>query len=95
MRRLLWTRRALRRLESIGDFIAADSPKAAAKVMLRLQAVTANLRTHPAIGRTGRIAGTRELVLPDLPYIIAYRVTAANVQILSIVHASQRWPENL
>lgn len=85
----------MRRLEQTGDFIAADNPAEGDRVMMRLQAAAKNLRTHPAIGRTGRISGTRELVLADLPYIIAYRVTGQDVQILSILHASQRWPEEI
>ncbi len=94
-RRLEGTRRALRRVEEIGDYISYDSPTAAEKAIGRLLSSAENLRTHPAIGRTGRIAGTRELVLADLPYIIAYRVTETRVEILTIIHTSQRWPEAL
>jgi toxin ParE1/3/4 len=94
-RRLDWTSRALRRVEEIGDYIAKDSPVAAEKVTDRLQAAPESLRAHPAIGRTGRIAGTRELVLADIPYIIAYRVTETSVEILTVMHTSQRWPEAL
>lgn len=94
-RSLFWTRRALKRVEQIGDHIAQDSPAAADKVMSRLLNVAQNLRTHPAMGRVGRISGTRELVLADLPYIIAYRVAENRIEILSVIHTSQRWPEEL
>jgi plasmid stabilization system protein ParE len=47
------------------------------------------------LGRTGRIKGTNELVLTDIPYIIAYRVTPASVQILTVMHAAQKWPDAL
>jgi toxin ParE1/3/4 len=94
-RRLKWTRRALRRLEAIFDYIAQDSPQSAARVSERIYAITQNLVDFPAIGRVGRISGTRELPLPDLPYIIAYRVTQSSVDILTIIHTSQRWPEEL
>ena len=94
-RRLRWTRRALRRLEAIGDYIAKDSPAAADRVTERLRTPANILIAHPAIGRVGRIAGTRELVVADLPYIIAYRVTETSVEILSVIHTSQRWPEAL
>ena len=94
-RRLRWTRRALRRLEAIGDYIAKDSPAAADRVTERLRTSANILIAHPAIGRVGRIAGTRELVMADLPYIIPYRVTETSVEILSVIHTSQRWPEAL
>lgn len=94
-RHLAWTNRALRRVGQIGDHIAKDSPAAANKVIRRLRSIAENLRSHPEIGRAGRIGGTRELVLADMPYIIVYRVTEANVEILTVIHTSQRWPEEL
>ena len=87
--------RALRRLEAIGDYIAKDSPAAAVRVTERLRTSANILIAHPAIGRVGRISGTRELVMADLPYIIPYRVTETSVEIISIIHTSQRWPEKL
>ena len=94
-RQLRWTRRAIRRLESISDYIAQDNPAAADRVNVRLRSVTEKLRAHPAMGRVGRIAGTHELVLADIPYIIAYRVTESRVEVLTIIHTSRRWPEEL
>jgi toxin ParE1/3/4 len=94
-RRLRWTRRALRRLEAIGDYIAKDSPSAADRVTDRLRAATQILIAHPAIGRVGRISGTRELIIGDLPYIIPYRVTESSIELLSVIHTSQRWPDRL
>ena len=49
----------------------------------------------PEMGRAGRIPGTRELVIPRLPYILVYRLTTSTVDILTILHASQRWPKEL
>ena len=94
-RQLRWTIRALRRLESIGDFIAQVNPAAADSVNGRLSSATEKLRAYPALGRPGRIPGTRELVLTDIPDIIAYRVTEAKIEMLTIIHTSQRWPEKL
>jgi len=44
------------------------------------------------VGRAGRIAGTRELVISNLPYIVAYRVTDTEVRILKVMHTSRKWP---
>jgi plasmid stabilization system protein ParE len=41
----------------------------------------------------GRIPGTRELVVPGLPYIVLYEVADTAVQILHIYHGARNWPE--
>lgn len=93
VRRIRWTRRALRRLEAIGDHIARDNPVAAADVIERIVASVETLAEYPAIGRPGRIAGTRENVVAGLPYIVPYRVTPGAIEILTILHGAQRWPD--
>lgn len=53
-----------------------------------------HLRHHPLFGRTGRIDGTRELVVSRFPYIIAYRLPDADtVEILAIIHDARDWPK--
>ncbi|WP_016918795.1 hypothetical protein [Methylocystis parvus] len=39
--------------------------------------------------------GTRELPLAELPYIVAYRVKSDGVEILTIIHTAQKWPDDL
>ena len=46
----------------------------------------------PYRGRSGRLEGSRELVVPQLPYIVFYRVFEKRVAIIGIVHGSQKWP---
>jgi toxin ParE1/3/4 len=53
-----------------------------------LARATSILLTFPHIGRTGRIEGTRELVMPHMPFVIVYRVSA-NIEILNVVHTSR------
>ena len=52
------------------------------------------LGDHPKIGRIGRVAGTYELVIPGIPYIVPYRIHNQEVQILSVCHTSRKWPES-
>ena len=52
------------------------------------------LGDHPKIGRIGRVAGTYELVIPGIPYIVPYRILNQEVQILSVYHTSRKWPES-
>ena len=93
-RGIRWTLRALRRLDEIGAHIEQDNPAAAARVISRIVSAADMLVEQPAIGRVGRIKGTREAVLSDISYIIAYRV-GRDIEILTIIHTSQRWPSAL
>jgi addiction module RelE/StbE family toxin len=91
--RVVWTPAALSDLDEIQDYIAEDSPAAAYRVILELTSRTrTNLGDYPLMGRVGRAAGTRELVFPDLPYIVAYRVTD-KVEVLAVVHMAREWPD--
>lgn len=48
------------------------------------------MRHHPYTGRTGIEEGTRELVIPNTPYVVVYRVIQSEaIQILRIWHGAQ------
>jgi addiction module RelE/StbE family toxin len=94
-RSVRWTRRALMRLDQIGAHIAKDNPEAAARVVAHIAASVKALTEHPAMGRAGRLSGTRELVVSQFPYIVAYRVTAETIDILTVLHGAQQWPMEL
>jgi toxin ParE1/3/4 len=75
-------------------YIAEDSPAAAPRIVLHiLHNIEALLSEHPAMGRPGRIPGTRELVIPDTPFIVPYRVQDRTIQVLRVFHTARRWPE--
>ncbi len=82
-------------LERICDHIAkrrAESARTVAQsVVERIDA----LETFPHIGRPGRVAGTREIAFPPLPYVAVYEVFEAQdeVRVLRILHGAQRWPQ--
>ena len=90
---LRWTKPALRDLEEIGDFIARDNVLAAAETVATILDAAEALATHPQLGRAGRIAGTRELVVAQTPFVVPYRVVGDDVQILAVFHGARRWPE--
>jgi toxin ParE1/3/4 len=90
--KLRWLRRAELRLEEIADRIAQENPAAAYDMTLRLRRAGNSLADMPYIGRTGRVAGTRELVVVGTPYLIAYRVRETEIQILHVLHGRQQWP---
>ena len=91
--RIIWTKPAARALESIQDYIARDNQRAAWEVAQRIRYAILQLEEHPKSGRTGRVRGTLELVVPGLPYIVPYRVKGKEVQILSVFHTARKWPE--
>lgn len=93
--RLVWRRLAQSDLAAIRRYVAADDPAAAKRLALRLLAATAQLATHPHMGRPGRVPGTRELVVPGTPDIVPYRVVGEEVQVLRVYHSARRWPDQL
>jgi toxin ParE1/3/4 len=62
----------------------------------RIRETTSLLLDFPYIGREGALSGTRELVVPSLPYIVVYRVEIAEeettVVILGVYHGAQLRP---
>jgi toxin ParE1/3/4 len=88
-----WLRGALRNLHQAVNYIAQDNPIAAASVAESIWEVVTRLEQHPYMGRLGRLKGTREVVVPRLPYVIRYRIKTETLEILRIHHMAQRSPE--
>ena len=91
--RVKWSRKALLNLDNAVEYIAADKPAAAAQVAQRIWDASQMLGDQPGMGRPGRVAATRELVIPGLPYILPYIVEAGAVIILRVIHTSMKWPD--
>jgi toxin ParE1/3/4 len=93
--RIKWTSLAEYDVEQIHAYIAQDSPIAGTRVILEIIDLTeTTLSKFPASGRAGRVLGTRELIIGQLPYITAYRVMDTEIQILRVLHTSRRWPSD-
>ncbi len=91
--RITWNETAAKALESIQDYIARDNRRAAFEVAQRIRHAVNQLEDHPKLGRSGRVRGTLELVIPAVPYIVPYRIKSKEIQILSVFHAARKWPE--
>lgn len=89
--KVLWTPEAQQDRETIWDYIAVDSPRAAAKMDELFSKAAARLADHPLLGRTGRIPGTRELI-PHKSYCMVYAVEQETVWLLALVHTARQWP---
>ena len=92
--RIRWSPTAISDLESIRDYIARDSPKAARKVANRIKESVNRLSNFPNSGRVGSVPETRELVIPGTSYIVAYTIQGNVVRIAAVLHGRQRWPES-
>ena len=88
-----WTQRARRQFLAIIDAVLEDNPSAAERVYDAITNSIARLVTFPAMGRCGRVPGTRELVIASQPYIVAYRIRGQTIDILAVLHGAQKWPE--
>ena len=92
---IVWSRRALRHLVYIRQHIEKDSKQNAALVASRILEAVDLIQNHPEIGRPGRVVGTRELVVPQTPYVIPYRVRRERLELIAVFHGRQRWPLKL
>ena len=89
---VVWSRRAVEHLTAIRDYIAEDNPTAAQEVATRILEGVDLLSRYPNMGRPGRIVATRELVIPNTPYIVPYRVRE-RLELIAVFHGRQKWPK--
>jgi toxin ParE1/3/4 len=92
----VWSPEAVDDLVELRAFIEQDDPAAAQRIARHiLRNVETLLSKNPAMGRPGRVPGTRELVIPRTPFIVPYRLRGSTIQVLRIFHSARRWPEKL
>ncbi|MDX1574913.1 MAG: type II toxin-antitoxin system RelE/ParE family toxin, partial [Kiloniellales bacterium] len=80
-------------LDRICEDLLAEQPSVALQILDRIEGRVEALRDQPGLGRPGRVAGTRELVVSGLPFIIPYRVKAGRIEVIRALHAARLWPE--
>jgi toxin ParE1/3/4 len=96
--KICWTDPAQTDLFGILEYIARDNPAAAERVERRLVDAVASLAEQPRRGRPGRVEGTRELVIPRLPYLVVYKIVegplrpAGEIAVMRVLHGARRWP---
>ena len=79
------------RLEQL-EFIAQDNPLAAINQDEEIERQINMLLAHPQMGRPGRVAGTRELVISSTPFVVIYRLQEQSIEVLRLLHSAQQWP---
>jgi addiction module RelE/StbE family toxin len=88
VRRVIWSAPALRDIAAHVAYLDQFNPQAARALAAALLAAGDGLEALPLRGRSGRIAGTRELVARP-PYVIIYEVSRDAVSILRVWHGAQ------
>lgn len=77
--------------DAIIDYLAQDDPVAALDLGDAIDRRVAGLPKQPRFYRTGRVRGTREMVVhPN--YIVVYRIVRGEIEILRVLHSAQHWP---
>lgn len=88
---VLWQPSAEASLDDVTDYVISWNPLAALELEKQITAAAQSLGQLPYIGRSGRVAGTREL-LAHPNYWIIYRVTISAVEIVDILHTRREYP---
>lgn len=89
---VVWTRPAIQDRDRQIRHIARENPTAAREQLRSIRKQYPALGQHPEIGRTGRVPGTRELVLNRTQFLLVYRITSEQIEILRMLHGAQQWP---
>ena len=92
---IVWSRRAIEHLAHLRWYIARDNALAANRIASTLLESVERLAELPNLGRPGRVAGTRELVVPGTPYVIPYRLRGDRLEVIAVFHGRQKWPKHL
>jgi addiction module RelE/StbE family toxin len=87
--RIRWTPAAAADLRNISDYLKERYPHYRQPTMRKLYETIRSLRQWPRRGRPGSEEGTREILLPPLPYVAVYRVTEQAIEVLRVYHGAQ------
>ena len=90
-----WARPAAHDLVEVFVHIRKENPRAAQDVADRILTLVNLLRDQPAMGRPGRLATTRELVVTGTPYIVVYVVKNGAIGVARVIHGARKWPKRL
>lgn len=85
-----YTRRAIRQLAEILDYVDARSPQGAENIKRRLQAIIDLLADHPNSGRLTNKRDIRRAVVRPYPYVILYRPDATGIVIHGVRHTARK-----
>lgn len=88
---VIWTPEAVQDRLSIWDYIARESPSAAARMDILFDEAAKHLEKYPQLGKEGAVHGTRELIV-HANYRLVYELDEQHVWVLALVHTSRLFP---
>lgn len=91
--RVVFTEPALQALDNIFAYIARDSPRAATRVVDRIERTAARLGEFPKLGRI-KYGNVRMIGAGRYPFLVFYVVEDDEVRIVAVRHARQRLPRD-
>ena len=94
--KVYWTENAIRHLFNIYEYIAANSPTYALRMVDRITRRSEQIAEHPLSGRTVpeyEAEYIREVI--EKPYRIIYRIKPKQIDVLAVIHGAQILPENV
>jgi toxin ParE1/3/4 len=92
--KVFWSAVSVRHLREVVEYIQPESAAVAVTIRRRILETVWRVGQMPYSGRTGRVEGTREAVVPRTAYIVVYQISAQAVEIVGIWHAARLWPES-
>lgn len=78
-------------LTEIWRSIARDNPQAAGQLSRMIDDAVESIALFHHMGKQGRSPGTREFIVHQ-NYCIVYKIHQEMVFVVSVMHASRRWP---
>jgi len=94
--KVVWTHHAIAQLVDIYEFIARDSPSYAQRMVDRLTRRSEQVGRFPQSGRKVPEYETPEIrEVLEGSYRIIYRLQAARIDIIAVLHSSQQLPPTL
>lgn len=92
--KLVWRPAAQLDRDRIMDYIEQDSPRAAYALDLEFSEKAKLALDNPTMYRSGRIRGTREIVVHN-NYVMVYKIDekAQVITMLRVLHTAQQFPK--
>jgi toxin ParE1/3/4 len=83
------TEPALHDVEDIANYISADNPAAARKMVDAVYTTINRLCDFPQMGHIGYLSDTREFVVSGSHYVIVYQAAADTLTVLAVFHGAR------
>lgn len=87
-----WLPEAFSDLDAVTEWLRAHAPEHLPCIAQQIWDGAQSLEKLPYRGRSGSVDGTREILIPHLPYKLVYTVRDADIHILRLLHQHRQWP---